>query len=154
MRVCFSISIRICILSSDHTNVTLACTVGRSKTFSVAVTVEVGLELGLDFAKIATAGLTAGVSISTEEGTTDAAEVECKGPWACGLLMTPTLHEVKGIQTTTAGTCAGDTTEAPYTVRFPVKVDKTIKAGFEACACKNKLSWADAEAPKPCPNDC
>lgn len=141
-------------LPPDHAKMTLACIVGRSQSFSVAVTVTVGAGLGLEFEGIASAGLEASVSITTETGTTDEAGTECNGPWSCGLLMIPTLREVSGEQTTTSSGCESSSHTDPYTARFPLKDGNSPKAGFTACACKNKLAWADPGAPPPCPNDC
>lgn len=144
-------------LFSNHANVsivTVACTLGRAQTFSVAVTVTVGANLGLEFEKIGSVGLETSVSYTTETGSADTAEVECQGPWTCGLLMTPDVLEVSGEQTTTSGGCVTTSHKDPYTVQFPVKVGETAKAGFSACACPNKLDWATAGAPPRCPNDC
>lgn len=132
----------------------LGCTVGRGSTYSVAVTVEVGGELGLNFDDIVSAGVSASVSVTTENGTVDEASAECAGPWTCGLLLTPTLHEVKGSKSVTTGGCEPSTSSDNYVVRFPLKEGNTPKATFSACACKNKDHWADAGAPVPCPNDC
>lgn len=141
VRVCCLISSESFFLFLDHANAILACTctVGRGSTFSVAVTVKVGADLGLNFDEIASAGLAASVSVTTETGTTDDAGIECNGPWSCALLMTPTMLEVTGTRTIFKSFCdESESTSDPYTVRFPIKEDNTPKAGFAACACKNK----------------
>ena len=142
-----------CLLTHANAD-SIGCTVGRGSTYSVAVTVEVGAELNLNFDDIVGAGVSASVSVTTEDGTVDEASSECTGPWTCGLLLTPTLHEVKGKRSDTTGGCEPKTTVDDYVVRFPVKEGNTPKATFSACACKNKDHWADAGAPVPCPNDC
>lgn len=132
-----------------------ACTIGRGQSFSVAVTVEVGLDLGLNFKDIVDVGLSASVSVTTETGSVDTAEAECpEGIWTCALVMTPALYEVSGKKSTAGGGCEPTTTEEDYTVRFPIEENNTPKANFEICACKNKLGWADPGAPAPCPEDC
>lgn len=121
----------------------------------MAVTVTVGLDLGLSFGDIVDAGVSGSISITEETGSTDTAEVECPaGVWTCALVMTPTLREVSGVQTTKGGGCEPTTTEKEYTVRFPITENETPKANLKICACKNKLGWADEGAPPPCPEDC
>ena len=121
----------------------------------MAVTVSVGGSLGLSFGSIADVGLESSVSVTTEEGTTDVAQIECEGPWTCGLIMTPSVLEVSGVQkTTTRGGCDTSTSEAPYTVQFPIKEENTVKATFAACACPNEEHSTDKGAPDLCPKDC
>lgn len=120
----------------------------------MAVTVTVGVELGLDYEGI-TAGVQTSVSTTTENGTAEQAEIQCPGPWSCGILMIPTLHQVSGEQTTTSSGCdAGSPRKAPYTVQFPLLVDDAPKTFFEGCACPNKPGSTAEGAPKLCPEDC
>lgn len=133
---------------------TSACTIGRDQDFSVSVTVEVGLEASLDFKKIVEVGLSTSVSTSTTSGHADKAEVTCDGHHTCALLMTPKMQEVSGKKITSIGGCSPHTEDEDYTVRFPIVEGGSPKATFQACACKNKLGWADEGAPPPCPEDC
>ena len=154
MRVCCSVVIKPFFSSTDHANVTLACTVQRGVGFTIGVTVSVGLDIGLEYEGIASAGLNVGASITQESSTTDGVEVQCNGPWTCGLLMIPSMLEVSGTQTSSNSGCGIDPHTDPYTVQFPRKFNNTPRTDFKPCACKNKLAWADEGAPEPCPEDC
>ena len=69
-------------------------------TYSVGVTVEVGINLGLDYNGIVQAGLSGSVSTTTEKGTTQGVSDTCpKGDWYCALSITPTMTKVYGTLT-------------------------------------------------------
>lgn len=141
-------------LFPDHADVTSACTLSRSQQFEVSLTIEVGANLGLEFEKIGSVGLSTSVSYTRTEGHADAAEVTCDGNHTCALVVIPKMLEVSGKKTTRTLSCEPHEEVGDYTVRYPIMVDESPKANFQACACKNKIGWADEGAPPPCPNDC
>lgn len=133
-----------------------ACTLGIEKSYSVGVEVSVGMDLGLDFAKVLSAGIDAQVAIQTTEGTTDTNQQECSGPWACSMTITPSVQEVAGTQHAWVD-CPSVKKEFPYTVQFPIKNGDHLPVQHEEpCQCRNFPGFDEhnPDAPKPCPNDC
>ncbi|KAG8525753.1 uncharacterized protein KY384_000513 [Bacidia gigantensis] len=135
------------------------CNMATQQSYSVAVTVEVGFDLGLDFEKIAgSAGISASVSTTTETGTTQGISKNCPdGPWSCALIIWPAVTKIEGIQTPLTALCTVETENAkPYTVQMPeVGPDGLVGGHVDVCACKNFAHWADPGAPSiVCPQDC
>lgn len=102
------------------------------------------------------AGVSAEVSTTTSEGTTDSNQQECSGPWSCSMIITPKVQEVAGTQKVWVG-CPSKKKEFPYTAQFPIKSgDKLPIQHGELCQCRNYEGFDEAaeDAPVPCPNDC
>ena len=103
------------------------------------------------------AGVTAEVSTTTAEGTTDSNQQECSGPWSCSMLITPSMHEVSGKKFMYVGCPNPKKEEFPYTAQFPIKSgDKLPIQHGELCQCRNYEGFDEGaeDAPVPCPNDC
>ena len=140
--------------SHAHTNLFLACSVGKEESYSVAVTRSVGVSLDLSEI-VAAAGVEASVSITEEKGTTDTAGTECTGPWTCSIVVIPTLHQVKGEKTETPCNESASPSTSPYDVTFPViREDKLAVVHIAPCACPDYLHWEDKGAPDKCPKNC
>lgn len=142
--------------SCHPTGKDLNCVLGRESSYSVAVTVTVGADIGLDFGGIASAGINAEVSIETSEGTTDTNQQECGGPWSCSMIVTPSVQEVAGTQHAWVG-CPPEKKDFPYTVQFPIKNGDHLPVQHgEVCQCRNYPGFDEGaeDAPMPCPNDC
>lgn len=134
----------------------IACTLGREASYSVGVEVSVGMDIELDFAKIASAGINAQVAIQTTDGTTDTNQQSCSGPWACSMVITPSVQEVAGTQHVWVG-CPSEKKAFPYTAQFPIKNGDHLPVQHgEPCQCKNFPGFDEnnPDAPKPCPYDC
>ncbi|KAL8827526.1 MAG: hypothetical protein Q9170_006984 [Blastenia crenularia] len=132
------------------------CTLGRESSYSVGVSVSVGVDLCLDFSKIVSAGINAEVAIETTTGTTDTNQQECSGPWACSMIITPSVQEVAGTQHAWVG-CPSEKKTFPYTAQFPIKNGDHLPVEHgEPCQCRNFPGFDEGnpDAPKPCPNDC
>ena len=121
------------------------------------MTVEVGLDLGLDFEGIASsAGLTGSVSVTTETSSTQGVSDTCpQGAWYCALSITPTMVQVSGMATHSEA-CGIPGTTVPYTISFPkLGSDGNPVTNAEACTCKNLKDWADpGHLALLCPGDC
>lgn len=118
----------------------------QQSSYTVGVTVEVGLSLGLDFEDIAEAGdLSGSVSYTTETSTTQGVTDTCpQGGWYCALSITPTLVEVTGVATQNAK-CGLQGLSSPYTILMPkLGSDGNPVLNAEACTCDNLPNWADA----------
>lgn len=121
--------------------------------------VQVGGDLGLDFGKIASAGLQWSVAIEKTKEEAQGAEVSYpKGPWQCSLAIWPGVLRVKGVQTYDEGMAnqasCGETSK-DYVVEMPLKEDNHLTANrIRPCACPNREHWADEGAPARCPTDC
>jgi len=135
----------------------LACTLGRSVSYSVGVTVTTGVNLGVDFAKILKAGIDASVAISTTKGTTDSDSETCAGPWACSMTITPSVQEVSGTQRVFSNCPVQSSVVGPYTAQFPIMTGDHLPVQHgEVCQCRNFPGFDEhhPDAPKPCPDDC
>lgn len=124
-------------------------------TFTVGVTVEIGISLGLDFEDIAR-DVSGTVSYTTETGTTQGVTDTCpKGAWYCALSITPTMVKVSGIATENAA-CGLEGSSYPYTILMPkLGNDHNPIVNAEVCTCKNLPDWADQGAISLlCPGDC
>ncbi|KAI9715564.1 MAG: hypothetical protein M1812_005868 [Candelaria pacifica] len=135
-----------------------ACSITKSGSFSTAVAITVGANVGdgLDFAKIATQ-LQFSVAITKSKGSDAGVSQECPvGPWSCSLSIQPAMVEVSGFYS--RGNYYCETEKTPYTIRFPKKGADGIESFHtELCVCKNLPGWADRSpnVPKlPCPQDC
>lgn len=135
----------------------LGCTVGSEESYTVEITTTIGAELGLDIPEIGTLAISGSVSRTEGKGTTDTASGNCKGPWVCSAIITPTMVEVSGskISYDSGDSCSRNEKREPYTVQFPkVGSSNNPVINLEVCACTNKEHWADEGAPKPCLENC
>ena len=131
-----------------------------SEEYSISATVTVGLNLGIDIGVISL-GLDSSISWSTTTGTIDTGSANCPaGGWTCGLAITPSVYQTTGYVTWgVAGGCDKPLNlhdnDGDYTVQYPMK-DGQGKAivKVSACACPDKVGWADAHAPSKCPLNC
>jgi len=130
-------------------------------SYSVGVTIEVGLDLGIDYKALA-GGIGIGVGITTEHATAEAVSYTCPngGGWSCALILQPIYLRVQGMVDIIAnGDCSlytGLSGPQPYTVNFP-KVDGQHIAELQSypCTCENKVGWADpGHIAQLCPIDC
>ena len=136
------------------------CSFSQGNQFGVDVTVEVGLDLGLDLEDITgEAGISASVSVSKETASTQGVTNTCPdGPWTCSLIIYPPVTIVSGTQIPLSLECNKDPSAAqPYTVKFPEKVSDglLVEDRTDICACKNFAHRANFGAPSiVCPQDC
>lgn len=90
-------------------------------SYTVGVAIEVGVDLGLSFGDIVSAGVSASVATTTETGNAEGAQIPCPdGPWKCALIITPAVVTVSGKKIGYTQTCDYDTSQ-PYMVQFPKK---------------------------------
>ena len=126
-------------------------------SYSVGVTVELGVELGLDFESITSAaGISGSVSTTTEKGSTQGVTDTCpQGDWYCALSITPTMVQVNG-KATPHVACGIQGDPTPYTITFPkLGSDGNPITNAEACTCQNLKDWADpGHIGLLCPGDC
>ena len=130
----------------------------KEVSYSVAITVELGADLGLNFGDILSAGVSGSVSITTETGSVQGASDTCPlGLWYCSLSITPTMIRVSGFQTE-IDSCRPeiDPVSKPYTISLPkLGADGSPMLSVELCTCKNAKHWADpGHVGLLCPSDC
>lgn len=132
-----------------------------SSTYSVGITVTVGIQLTLDPDDIAgNAGISASVATTTTSGTTEGISDLCPvGGWTCGLSIEPQMISVSGVQTITLydGVCPDSpTSSAPFTILLPTKNSDGLSSGnANICTCENFVDWANPGHPGLlCPDAC
>ncbi|GME64469.1 hypothetical protein G7Y89_g14169 [Neofusicoccum parvum] len=137
-------------------------TLTYSKAHEVGVSVEVGVDLGLDFKEIWSLGLSVSVAYSTSDSVEASAQYTCPTATSgdqmmCSLMVTPHMLQVGGVQT-------HQTLHHPYQVTYPrLTNDGNLYLDVELCVCGNYKGWASlapvTEGAEPqrwpvCPSDC
>ena len=109
----------------------------QQTSYTVGVTIETGIDLGLDLFEIVNAGVSFAVSITTESGTTNGVtDTYPQGGWYCSLNITPTILEVSGTAQY-VDACGNLGAEEPWTVDLPQKgSDGNPILNVEACTCQ------------------
>lgn len=118
----------------------IASTLSQSTSYSVSVTIDEGLNIGLNLRDIVSAGLTSSVSVTTTKGTTDGAGDTCpEGAWYCSLDITPTMVQVSGTVTSENSCMEGPAGPVqPFTVTFPkTGSDGNPYIDVRMCTCDN-----------------
>jgi len=134
------------------------CSLSLSESYSISVTITAGANLGLSIDD-ASVGLSSSVSWSKTKATTNTGSANCPaGGWNCGLAITPSVYQVTGHVTwSVAGGCSmpPNVHNGDYTIQYPMKDGQGKPVvNVWACACPDKLGWADAGAPPKCPANC